>query len=128
MPMVPDHDVQTSPNAKRTCGASKPDRGADRDVTGARCDLTSYFPRESERARTCTASAVRLSVSSDGSSMRGRCFRFPCDALSTTGRVELHGAGKQVFRFGLADGESGSAATGPAAATMQKSAWDGGCC
>jgi hypothetical protein len=38
----------------------------------------------------------------------------------TTGRVELHGAGNQGFRFGLADGESGSAATGPAAATKEQ--------
>ena len=39
----------------------------------------------------------------------------------TTGRVELHGAGDQRFRFGLADSESGSAATRPVSAILQRS-------
>ena len=40
----------------------------------------------------------------------------------TTACVELRGAGKSDSRFGLADTESGSAATRPASATLQKQA------
>jgi hypothetical protein len=36
------------------------------------------------------------------------------------GRVELRDAGDQEFRFGLADSQSGSAATRPVSATNQK--------
>ena len=37
-----------------------------------------------------------------------------------TGRVELHGAGDQDFSFGLADSQSGSAATRPVSATLRR--------
>jgi hypothetical protein len=37
-----------------------------------------------------------------------------------TSHVELHGAGRSDFRFGLADSDSGSVATRPVPATLQK--------
>jgi hypothetical protein len=48
----------------------------------------------------------------------GRC-RLPLSR--TTGRAELRGAG---FRFGLADSQSGSAATRPPSATKGQSGWE----
>jgi hypothetical protein len=49
------------------------------------------------------------------------CLHHPVLQSRRTGRVELHGAGGQGFRFGPADSESGSAATRPVSATIRKS-------